>query len=203
MGCKTSKRDEEGLIVRPSIMPVPTGTKKTSNVNTYKILVIGDANVGKSSMLLRYVDNTFSDSFIVTIGVDSKTKDIKLEGADVKISVWDTAGQERFRTITSSYYRGAHGIMVVYDVTNRDSFQNVKKWQLEANRYVTDTHSTIIVGNKCDRGGERKVSFEEGKELADELEVDFFETSAKDSTQIEEAFDSLARKIKNELERYL
>jgi len=178
-----------------------TSSRPNKNPNAdydhlFKLLLIGDSGVGKSSLLLRFADNTFSDSFIATIGVDFKIRTIDLNGAQVKLQIWDTAGQERFRTITSSYYRGAHGIIVVYDITNPDSFANVRKWLQEINRYASENVQKILVGNKCDLVSERKVSYEDAKELADELGVTFLETSAKNATNVDVAFENMAKAIK-------
>ncbi|WBY58514.1 ras-related protein Rab-1B [Plasmodium yoelii yoelii] len=102
----------------------------------FKILLIGDSGVGKSCLLLRFADDTYTDSYISTIGVDFKIKTIEIDDKIIKLQIWDTAGQERFRTITSSYYRGAQGIIIVYDVTDRDSFNNVKNWIIEIEKYA-------------------------------------------------------------------
>jgi len=161
----------------------------------FKLLLVGDSGVGKSSLLLRFTDNIFSGSFIATIGVDFKIKTVDLNGSNVKLQIWDTAGQERFRTITSSYYRGSHGIVVVYDVTNPDSFMNVRKWIREVDRYVNGGVQKILVGNKCDLVGERKVTFEEAKELSDELGLIYLETSCKTSINVNIAFEQLGKKI--------
>uniref|UniRef100_A0A8C6PJH6 RAB35, member RAS onco family n=1 Tax=Nothobranchius furzeri TaxID=105023 RepID=A0A8C6PJH6_NOTFU len=104
----------------------------------FKLLIIGDSGVGKSSLLLRFADNTFSGSYITTIGVDFKIRTVELNGEKVKLQIWDTAGQERFRTITSTYYRGTHGVIVVYDVTSAESFVNVKRWLHEINQNCDD-----------------------------------------------------------------
>ena len=103
----------------------------------FKLLLIGDSGVGKSCLLLRFADDTYTESYISTIGVDFKIRTIQLDGKTIKLQIWDTAGQERFRTITSSYYRGAHGIIVVYDTTEMESFNNVKQWLHEIDRYAT------------------------------------------------------------------
>jgi Ras-related protein Rab-1A len=112
------------------------------------------------------------------------------------MQIWDTAGQERFRTITSSYYRGAHGIIVVYDVTDRESFKNVGNWMKEISRYASENVSKLLVGNKSDIEGKKVVTYEEGKELADQLGVKFLETSAKTAQNVEQAFLTMAGEIK-------
>ncbi|XP_058097650.1 ras-related protein RABD1 isoform X2 [Magnolia sinica] len=116
----------------------------------FKLLLIGDSSVGKSCLLLRFADDSYVDSYISTIGVDFKIRTVELDGKTIKLQIWDTAGQERFRTITSSYYRGAHGIIIVYDVTEMESFNNVKQWLSEIDRYATDSVCKLLVGNKCD-----------------------------------------------------
>jgi len=165
----------------------------------FKVLLIGDSSVGKSCLLLRFVDNTYTDEYISTIGADYKIKDLECEGARVRLQVWDTAGQERFRTITSSFYRGSHGIMVVYDVTNAESFENIKSWLQEVNRYAAENVTVMLVGNKTDleAGGERRVSTAEGQQLADEEGIAFVETSAKVGTRVDESFNDMAREIKS------
>lgn len=163
----------------------------------FKLLLIGDSGVGKSCLLLRFADHTYTESYISTIGVDFKIRTIELDGKTIKLQIWDTAGQERFRTITSSYYRGAHGIIVVYDVTEPESFNNVKQWLNEIDRYACENVNKLLVGNKCDLVSKKSVSYEAAKAFADKLEIPFLETSAKNSTNVETAFLTMASEIKN------
>jgi len=125
---------------------------------------------------------------------------LDIGGTTVKLQIWDTAGQERFRTITSSYYRGAHGIIVVFDVTNHETFSNVQKWLQEIDRYACENVHKLLIGNKCDLVNDRKVTTEEAKDLADQLNLEYLETSAKESTHVEEAFRKMATAIREKLE---
>jgi len=165
----------------------------------FKLLLIGDSGVGKSCLLLRFADDTYTESYISTIGVDFKIRTIELEGKTIKLQIWDTAGQERFRTITSSYYRGAHGIIVVYDVTDQVSFNNVKQWLQEIDRYACENVNKLLVGNKCDLTTKKVVDYNAAKEFADSLGIPFLETSAKNSTNVESAFLTMAGEIKKRL----
>ncbi|KAJ8977640.1 hypothetical protein NQ317_003618 [Molorchus minor] len=163
----------------------------------FKLLLIGDSGVGKSCLLLRFADDTYTESYISTIGVDFKIRTIDLDGKTIKLQIWDTAGQERFRTITSSYYRGAHGIIVVYDCTDQESFNNVKQWLEEIDRYACDNVNKLLVGNKSDLTTKKVVDFTTAKEYADQLGIPFLETSAKNATNVEQAFMTMAAEIKN------
>jgi Ras-related protein Rab-1A len=165
----------------------------------FKLLLIGDSGVGKSCLLLRFADDTYTESYISTIGVDFKIRTIELEGKTVKLQIWDTAGQERFRTITSSYYRGAHGIIVVYDVTDGDTFSNVKQWLQEIDRYACEGVNKLLVGNKSDLTSKKVVEYGVAKEYADSLQIPFLETSAKNATNVEQAFLTMARQIKDRM----
>lgn len=162
----------------------------------FKLLLIGDSGVGKSCLLLRFADRTYTTDYISTIGVDFKIRTIELDGKTIKLQIWDTAGQERFRTITSSYYRGAHGIIIVYDVTDQESFNNVKKWLQEIDRYATGGIKKLLVGNKSDLTDKKTVDYNVAKEFADALDIPFLETSALNSTNVEQAFFTMARQIK-------
>eukprot|EP00771_Trimastix_marina_P001145 gnl/Trimastix_PCT/2194.p1 GENE.gnl/Trimastix_PCT/2194~~gnl/Trimastix_PCT/2194.p1 ORF type:complete len:236 (+),score=25.32 gnl/Trimastix_PCT/2194:100-708(+) len=161
----------------------------------FKILLVGDAAVGKSALIIQFVNQRFSSQHINTIGVDFKIKTINIDGKRVKLQIWDTAGQERFRTITSSYYRGADGIFVVYDVTKRDTFDNVSLWLREIKRYSVPDVERLLIGNKCDLEDRRAVPFATGHEYARSIGVPFMETSAKASIDVERAFFEIARTL--------
>ena len=165
-----------------------------------KLLLIGDSGVGKSCLLLRFCDDTFSPTFITTIGIDFKIRTITMDKKRLKMQIWDTAGQERFRTITTAYYRGAQGILLVYDVTDEKSFQNIRNWIAQLQEHASDTVAKILVGNKCDMVDKRVVDTQRGQELADEFGIQFFETSAKNTINVEEAFECLARQVKKSLD---
>jgi len=156
----------------------------------FKLLIIGDSGVGKSSLLVRFADNHFSGNYITTIGVDFKIRTIEINGERVKLQIWDTAGQERFRTITSTYYRGTHGVIVVYDVSSGESFANVKRWlhEIDAN---CDVVNRILVGNKNDDPDRKVVLTEDARRFADQMGIQLFETSAKDNINVEEMFRSV------------
>ena len=164
-----------------------------------KLLLIGDSGVGKSCLLLRYSEDKFTTSFITTIGIDFKIKTIDLDQKKVKMQIWDTAGQERFRTITAAYYRGAHGVLLVYDVTDETSFENVRNWMRNIEAHASEAAKVCLIGNKCDcEDSKRKVTKERGVALAKEFGVPFFETSAKSGLRVEEAFSAMARRCVGE-----
>ncbi|XP_031792199.1 ras-related protein Rab-35 [Piliocolobus tephrosceles] len=152
------------------------------------------AGVGKSSLLLRFADNTFSGSYITTIGVDFKIRTVEINGEKVKLQIWDTAGQERFRTITSTYYRGTHGVIVVYDVTSAESFVNVKRWLHEINQNCDDV-CRILVGNKNDDPERKVVETEDAYKFAGQMGIQLFETSAKENVNVEEMFNCITELV--------
>jgi len=152
---------------------------------------------------MRFADDSFTTSFITTIGIDFKIRTITLDGKRIKLQIWDTAGQERFKTITTAYYRGAMGILLVYDVTNEGSFANINQWMLAIQQHASDSVNKVLLGNKADTSGplvsKRAVATARGQALADQHGIRFFETSAKNSINIEEAFSTITRDIKQRL----
>ena len=162
----------------------------------YKILLLGDSTVGKTCFLLRYMDDSFLDLHMATIGLDYRLKTMILEDQKiVKVQLWDTAGQDKFRAITRNYYKGASGIILLFDVTNIKSFENIKKWINEIKEEISEKVSIILIGNKIDNANERKISKEQGEKLASEIGVKFFETSAKTGEGINECVFYLVKKI--------
>ncbi|KAJ5075258.1 small rab-related gtpase [Anaeramoeba ignava] len=157
-----------------------------------KCLIIGNTRVGKSCILLRYCDGKFYVNPGLTIGVDFRFARTKVNENEVKLQIWDTAGQERFRTITSTYYRSADGIIVVYDVTNIDSFEQVKNWFLEISNNAPPNTAVILAGNKIDLEDQRAITYKEGKNFADSLNCPFMEVSAKTGENIPEIFELIS-----------
>ena len=162
---------------------------------TLKILTLGESAVGKTCILIRFTDNKFLTSHIMTIGIDYKSKSIISGDKVVKLKIWDTAGQERFRNITKQYYKGADGILLIYDITDRESFEKARDWMKSIQENTQkDSIGIILLGNKCDLD-ERKVTYEEGQSLADEFKIQFMETSAYKDLNINESFQSLTNLI--------
>lgn len=162
----------------------------------FKLLIIGESGVGKTCLLLRFTDDSFTANHLTTIGIDFKIKIINLEEKLIKLQIWDTAGQERFRTITKTYYKGAHGIILTYDVTDENSFKNIRTWVKQIETNAQNNVCKVLVGNKCDRD-DRKVSLDEGAKLAKEFNMQFFETSAKTNYNVNETFTFLTKEILN------
>lgn len=162
----------------------------------FKIILIGDSNVGKTCVVQNFKSGIFSERQQNTIGVDFTVRTVDIEGKKVKMQVWDTAGQERFRTITQSYYRSAHGAMIAYDITRRSTFDSVAHWIKEVELYGAANVVLVLIGNKCDLEEEREVKFEEACNLAKEKEIlAALETSAKESQNVEEAFMMMAKEL--------
>jgi len=177
----------------------PASNKPPAYDYLIKLLLIGDSGVGKSCLLLRFAEDSYTPSFITTIGIDFKIRTIELDGKKIKLQIWDTAGQERFRTITTAYYRGAMGILLVYDVTDEKTFNNIRNWIRNIEKHATESVNKILIGNKCDMVDKKVIDAERGKALADEFGIKFVETSAKNSINVEEAFITLAKAIKERL----
>lgn len=165
-----------------------------------KIMLMGDSDVGKTSLLKKYCENEFSNSYITTVGIDFKIQYLTINNKKIKLQIWDTAGEERYRIVAKNYLNSSDGFLILYDITRRESFDNVNNW-IEQIVDVAENHSyCIIVGNKYDLKDGRQVNVNEGKELAKKNKYEFFETSAKDGYNIKEVFESLTRKIMNKLE---
>jgi len=165
-----------------------------SSETLIKLLIIGESSVGKSCLLLRFAEDKFNESFLTTIGIDFKVRHVVIDDARIKLQIWDTAGQEKFRTITKAYYRGANGILLVFDVTSRDSFSKIRTWMASIKDAMTDPVDVILVGNKCDM--ERKVTKEEAQSIAGEYGISYFETSAKTGLNVESTFIQLGTIVK-------
>nr|CAH0105354.1 unnamed protein product [Daphnia galeata] len=164
----------------------------------FKIVVIGDCGIGKTSLVQRFKSGVFTERYTNTIGVDFAMKTVVIEGKQVKLQIWDTAGQERFRTITQSYYRSANGVLLVYDITKRSSFLSLQKWMEEIRRFTANNISWVLIGNKCDMDSLREVEQVEALAMAELIPeiVLVLETSAKDNTNVEQAFVELATELK-------
>ena len=158
-----------------------------------KYIIIGDAAVGKSNLLLRFSQDDFKSEYQLTIGVEFGAKNLDIDNKKYRLQIWDTAGQERFKTITTSYYKGAHAILVVFDITDRDSFDHVRNWMADIDKFAKEGVLRILVGNKCDLAHERQVNAEEAKEIANKYGIKYIETSAKDTINIDDLFISTAK----------
>eukprot|EP01061_Rhynchopus_euleeides_P036300 TRINITY_DN611_c0_g4_i1.p1 TRINITY_DN611_c0_g4~~TRINITY_DN611_c0_g4_i1.p1 ORF type:complete len:231 (+),score=98.37 TRINITY_DN611_c0_g4_i1:50-694(+) len=163
----------------------------------FKVVLIGDSGVGKSNLMTRYTADEFNVESQSTIGVEFMTKSLKTDGRDVKVQIWDTAGQERFRAISRSIYHGAKGAMLVYDITNQASFDNLGTWLQELRSHVQESAVITLIGNKCDLEHLRVVQKEQAKAFATEHQLAFLETSALDSRNVEEAFTWLVKEVYN------
>ena len=168
----------------------------TINFNyLFKYIIIGDSSVGKSNILLKYAHNQFKPEYQLTIGVEFGAKNIDINGKTYRIQIWDTAGQENFRSITRAYYKNSVCALVVYDVTNRESFESVKSWIEDCKSQSPKTILMVLVGNKIDLDSDRAVSYEDGEEFAKMNNMPFFETSAKTGANIENIFVKSAEMI--------
>ena len=163
----------------------------------FKVVLVGDMSVGKTNIIAKYLKNDFSEDYKTTIGVEFHSKIAKVEGHVVKAQIWDTCGQERFKSITDSYYRGAKGAFVVYDITRKNTFESVDSW-ISALRSAADKNlNIIIIGNKSDLEDQRQVETEQGEEKAQNNEAAFMETSAYSGDNIDKAFDNMITDVYN------
>ncbi|KZC09647.1 Ras-related protein Rab-26 [Dufourea novaeangliae] len=163
----------------------------------FKVMLLGDSGVGKTCLLTRFRDGRFlSGNYITTVGIDFRNKVVVVDDTSVKLQIWDTAGQERFRSVTHAYYRDAHALLLLYDVTNKTSYDNIRAWLSEIREHANEDVVIMLLGNKSDCGTERVVKREDGERLAQEYKVPFMETSAKTGLNVELAFLAVARDLK-------
>ena len=167
----------------------------------FKYIIIGDAAVGKSNLLLRYAHGQFKDEYQLTIGVEFGAKNISINDKIYRIQIWDTAGQENFRSITRAYYKNSVCALVVYDITNRDSFNNISNWIEDCKNQSPKTIFMVLVGNKSDLSDKRVISIDEGRELAEKYNMIFFETSAKTGDNVDLIFFKSAEEIAKKIEQ--
>jgi Ras-related protein Rab-8A len=160
-----------------------------------KLLIIGDSNVGKSCFLLRFCDDSFTPSFISTVGIDFKIRTIDLDGKQYKLQIWDTAGQERFRVITTAYYRGAHGIVFAFDITNKESFDNMDRWIHDVMKQAPLNVARIMVGCKCDLEHSRTIGKKNAQNFANQYNMQYEEVSAKENVNVDTVFYALTRMV--------
>ena len=156
----------------------------------FKVLLLGDSDVGKSSLILRYTEETFNSKLVNSIGVDFKMKKREIDGKIIKVQIWDTAGHERFRTITYSYYRGANAIIIVFDLSDKKSFTSITEWLKQIEKHSNENVFKFLVGNKSDLVDKRQITYEEANQYANEHKLPYIETSAKEGININELFDS-------------
>lgn len=180
-------------------MPSRSDRSSFSHDHKLDLVMLGDSKVGKSSMLLQWADGKFDPDITSTIGIDYGNKILKIDDEHVNVYVWDTAGQERFRTIAMAYYRNAMGVLLVYDVTERDSLKNVQHWMGSLKTNASEDIVIILIGNKTDKENERVISYNEGATVAKGIGCPFFETSALNGSNIDDAFISITKQCKDKL----
>ncbi|XP_036052167.1 ras-related protein Rab-26 isoform X2 [Onychomys torridus] len=197
-GPRTARPGPEALPNGPpqSGRPSLGGTGDFYDV-AFKVMLVGDSGVGKTCLLVRFKDGAFlAGTFISTVGIDFRNKVLDVDGMKVKLQIWDTAGQERFRSVTHAYYRDAHALLLLYDITNKDSFDNIQAWLTEIQEYAQQDVVLMLLGNKVDSAQERAVKREDGEKLAKEYGLPFMETSAKTGLNVDLAFTAIAKELK-------
>ena len=170
-----------------------------SNLDEYdflfKLIIVGDSNVGKTNIMSKYLHNQFNYTSKATIGVEFGTKIVKIDNKKIKAQIWDTAGQERYKSITSAYYKGAKGALIVYDITNKFTFESVDKWVQDLNSYGDKNLTLLLVGNKSDLEDKRQIMKEDGEEKAKSFNLGFIETSACSGDNIDQVFDIMLKEV--------
>ena len=166
-----------------------------------KLIILGDSGVGKTNIIQRYISDTFNTETRATVGVEFFVKNYRVNNDIIKLEIWDTAGQERYKSITSAYYKGSRGALIVYDITRTITFEDIEKWKNEINEKVKGSLKLMLIGNKCDLKDERKVSIEEALEKAKLLNIPLMETSALDSTNIQKAFENILKEMYKEFKK--
>ena len=167
----------------------------------FKIVIIGDSGVGKTNLIGRYLKNEYKEDSKATVGVEFGEKKYEINGLKIKAQIWDTAGQERYRAITSMYYKGAKGGLIVFDLSSKSTFQNVEKWFNKIKKTADPTINLILIGNKSDLKDKRQISTEEGENKAKEMNVAYLETSALNADNVDKAFDLLIQEITKKMKK--
>ena len=167
----------------------------------FKIVLIGDSGVGKTNLLGRYLKKEYKEETKATVGVEFGEKKYELNGLKIKAQIWDTAGQERYKAITSMYYKGAKGALIVFDLSSKNTFQNVEKWYNEIKKTSDPNINLILIGNKSDLKDKRQISTEEGENKAKEMNVAYLETSALNADNVDKAFDLLIQEITKKMKK--
>ena len=163
-----------------------------------RLMLIGDSNVGKTSIIKRYCNNQFSPSYISTVGIDFETKYLRLNGKIINLQIWDTAGQERYKVLAKNYYKNSDGFIIVYDITYKKSFNNVANWITQIKDSASENVKCVLLGNKCDLEELRQVDINQGKDLANNYHLKFYETSAQKGNNIQKVFTDLVKGFLND-----
>ena len=163
-----------------------------------KIMIVGETLVGKTSLIRRYTKNKFGGDYLATIGIDFQYKFLDINNKKIKVELWDTAGQERFKSIAKNYFQSSDGLLIVYDITDKKTFEKLDDWFEQIKENAPENSKLVLVGNKSDLGGKREIPIEEGQKFSEKNKVKFFETSAKDGTNVNSVFEMLTNDIIND-----